>query len=208
MSVRALIICDMQNDYFPGGSLAIQDAPSIVPAITRIKNLFPVRVALKQVHDHNHISFEEVHEDKSAGDTVEVHGNIIDVYPRHCVKGTYGCMFNPILDLAGIKIIETGIHHHTDYLNGFYDCCGRLSTGLHNHLAANNVNEVYVCGVATNKTVMRTAIKAIELGYDTYCIHDAIAAATEEDHVFGTKTMKNNDVFSMTAEQVMRLDWS
>jgi len=153
----ALIIVDVQIDFCPGGALPVPDGDRIVPAVNEYIEMFrivgqPV-FATRDWHPENHISFKE-------------NGGI---WPRHCVQNTEGAKFHPDLKLPpDAFIISKGERPELEAYSGFQ---GTLLDSL---LKERGIKRVFICGLATDYCVRNTAIGALNLGYTTFILSDAI----------------------------------
>ena len=159
----ALIIIDLQNDFLPGGSLAVHDSQRIIPFINRLTRLpFQTVVATQDWHPDDHCSFPE-----QGGH-----------WPSHCIRGTTGAELSPLLNSDNINvIIRKGVEREVDSYSAFFDNDGMNPTGLKGILADQNINRVFICGLAYDVCVFHTAKHAVRLGYDTYVLMDASASA-------------------------------
>ncbi len=174
MPRKALIIVDVQNDFCPGGSLAVPEGDVVVPVINRIQSLFDVVVATQDWHPLNHISFAVNHPGKQVGDVVEIDGLLQVLWPVHCVQNSPGAEFHPQLDTSRIAhVIRKGTDPRIDSYSGFFDNARRRDTGLASLLWDLGVDEVAICGLATDYCVKYTALDAHELGFATAVIVDA-----------------------------------
>lgn len=172
--MRALLLVDVQNDFLPGGSLAVAEGDQIVPVINDCIDRFDVVVATKDWHPAEHESFASQHFGSEVGDQVDLHGLPQILWPDHCVQHSAGSEFAAELDAAAIDhVIYKGDDPQVDSYSGFFDNDRRHATGLHAWLQAKGVTAVYVAGLATDYCVKFTALDAIDLGYQVYLITDA-----------------------------------
>lgn len=171
--MRALILVDIQNDFCPGGALAVKDGDAVVPVANAVQPRFDIVVATQDWHPRDHGSFAANHEGKSPGEVIDLHGLPQVLWPVHCVQGTGGAELVSALDTSRItKIFQKGTDPTVDSYSGFYDNDRRNSTGLTEYLLENGVTEVYLLGLATDYCVKFTALDAIDDGFDTYLIED------------------------------------
>jgi nicotinamidase/pyrazinamidase len=174
MSRTALIIVDVQNDFCPGGALAVEEGDQVVPVINRIAPRFDVVVATRDWHPRDHVSFASTHEGHEIGDQIEANGHEQVLWPDHCVQGTRGADFHPDLDLRPVHLIlHKGTRSELDSYSGFLETDHRTSTGLAAYLKGLGVSEVTVCGLATDYCVYFTVMDAVHAGFDTRLVTDA-----------------------------------
>jgi nicotinamidase/pyrazinamidase len=151
----ALILVDIQNDFCPGGSLAVKDGDAVVAVANELQRHFDLVVATKDWHPRGHASFETL-------------------WPPHCVQNTAGAEFHPALDTSRVAhVFLKGTDPAVDSYSGFFDNEHKLSTGLGDYLRAQGVTGVYVCGLATDYCVKFTALDALWLGFETTVVADA-----------------------------------
>jgi nicotinamidase/pyrazinamidase len=173
--MRALILVDIQNDFVPGGSLAVQEGNAIIPLINEIiHEPFDVIVATKDWHPADHGSFANNYEGKQPGDHILLGGLDQILWPEHCVQGTWGSEFAPGWDTTTIdKVIYKGTDPWIDSYSAFYDNGHRKSTGLEVYLRDKGVSEVFIAGLATDYCVKYSTLDALQLGFHPYLIVDA-----------------------------------
>lgn len=172
--MKALIIVDVQNDFIPGGSLAVAHGDTIIPVINSIMHQFDVIVATQDWHPADHKSFASQHEGKMPFEAILLDGLNQTLWPDHCIQGTHGADFHTALIQNQIQtIFRKGLIERLDSYSGFYDNAYRNNTGLDAYLKAKGVKEVYVCGLAADYCVYFTAMDALACDYKTYIIADA-----------------------------------
>lgn len=172
--MTALILVDVQNDFFPGGALAIKDGDKIIPVINQLLTLpFETIIATQDWHPSDHGSFASVH-GKQPGEHVTIQGVDQILWPTHCVQGTHGADFAPGWDVQRLqKIIHKGVDKNVDSYSTFFDNEHRRATGLNDYLKEKMIKDVYIAGVATDYCVKFSVLDALELGYNVYVIADA-----------------------------------
>ncbi|MBN1911917.1 MAG: bifunctional nicotinamidase/pyrazinamidase [Pirellulales bacterium] len=171
--MKALILVDIQNDFIPGGALAVRDGDQVVPAANRLMPRFELVVATKDWHPANHLSFASQHPGKGIGDVIDLNGLPQVLWPDHCVEGTPGAEFVPGLDVIGItQVFEKGTDRTVDSYSGFFDNGRRQATGLEDFLRGRHVDEVFILGLATDYCVKFTALDAASLGFKTHLLLD------------------------------------
>src|ERR1041384_5098183 len=152
---RALLIVDLQNDFCPGGSLAVREGDQIVPLVNEVQKHFDLIVATKDGHPAGHSSFETL-------------------WPPHCVQGTRGAEFVPALDTRRIaRTFLKGTDMEVDSYSGFFDNEHAHATGLGDYLKAQGVTDVVIAGLTTDYCVKYTALDALALGFNTTVVRDA-----------------------------------
>ncbi len=172
--MKALILVDIQNDFIPGGALAVNDGDAIVPIANKLQEEFNFIVATQDWHPDNHGSFAENHQGKKIGEVIELNGLQQILWPVHCVQKSDGSKFHRKLNLNKVaKIFPKGTNSKIDSYSGFYDNGHRKSTGLAEYLKENNISDVYICGLATDYCVKFTALDAQAEGFKTFVIEDA-----------------------------------
>ena len=169
-----LIIVDVQNDFCPGGALAVPEGDQIVPLINSLQLRYDLVVATQDWHPADHGSFAANHPGRSPGELIELAGLPQVLWPVHCVQDTPGAEFHPGLNRDRIaRVFRKGTNPQIDSYSGFFDNGHRASTGLGEFLRQRGVKEVHVCGLATDYCVKWTALDAVDLGFETYLLEDA-----------------------------------
>jgi len=173
---RALILVDIQNDFCPGGALAVPDGDAIVPVVNAIMPQYKLVVATQDWHPPGHASFASSHGARP-GDTLELDGFHQVLWPDHCVQGTPGAEFVSELNTEPIcHVFQKGTDPVIDSYSGFLDMARRHSTGLGDYLRQQGVTQVHVVGLATDYCVRFTAMDARGLGFDVTVLVDATRA--------------------------------
>ena len=171
--MNALILVDLQNDFMPGGALAVTDGDRVVPVANRIMPRFDLVVATQDWHPSDHQSFASQHTGKKIGEVIDLHGLNQVLWPDHCVQDSSGAKFHADLAIERIaKIFQKGTDPTIDSYSGFFDNGHRQATGLAQFLENSRVNEVAIMGLATDYCVKFTALDAVKLNFDTYLIED------------------------------------
>ena len=171
--MKALILIDIQNDFLPGGTLAVAQGDEVVPIANRLQPQFDLVVATQDWHPAQHGSFAAGYPDRKPGDLITLGGQPQVLWPTHCVQGTRGAEFPPYLDITRVAtVFPKGTDPEIDSYSGFFDNGHRKATGLADFLNERGVTEVYLLGLATDYCVKATALDAQQLGYRTYLISD------------------------------------
>lgn len=174
---KALIIVDMQNDFLPGGSLAVSGGDEIIPLINSLQKQFDLVVATQDWHPADHKSFASSHSEKKEYEVIDLDGLSQVLWPDHCVQGTKGAAFSSELnDLKIEAIFRKGMDREIDSYSGFYDNGRRKNTGMAGYLKDRGIKTIYICGIAADFCVYYTAIDGIDLGFEVYIIEDAVRA--------------------------------
>ncbi|MDX2282656.1 MAG: bifunctional nicotinamidase/pyrazinamidase [Bacteroidia bacterium] len=172
--MRALILVDIQNDFVPGGALAVQEGDQILPVVNALQARFGLVVATQDWHPADHGSFAANQPGHAPGELIELNGLPQVLWPVHCVQGSFGAEFVAGLDRTRVaRVFPKGMDAGIDSYSGFFDNGHRKDTGLGAYLRAQGVTEVYVTGLATDYCVKYTALDARQLGFDTYVVADA-----------------------------------
>ena len=171
--ISELILVDLQNDFTPGGALAVPDGDAVIPVANRLARSFDLVVATQDWHPPGHGSFASQHAGKNPGDTVELDGLRQELWPDHCVQGTSGAELHAGLDAGRIaRIIQKGTDPGIDSYSTFFDNAHRKSTGLADYLKEKEVGEVYLMGLATDYCVKFSVLDAVALGFQVNVIQD------------------------------------
>lgn len=169
----ALILVDIQNDFCPGGALAVPHGDAVVPVANALMSRFDLVVATQDWHPADHGSFAAQHPGKNVFELTKLGGLPQILWPTHCVEWTGGAQFAPGLDTRKIaRVFPKGTARDLDSYSGFFDNGKRKATGLGDWLKARQVGAVGVLGLATDYCVKATALHAVELGFNTTVIED------------------------------------
>ena len=203
--MRALILIDIQNDFLPGGALAVPRADAVIPVANRVQGRFDLVVATQDWHPEAHGSFARSHEGRAPGEVIDLGGLPQILWPAHCVQGTRGAALAALLDTRRVEaIFRKGTEPAIDSYSGFFDNGKRKATGLGDFLRGRGVNAVFIMGLATDYCVKYTALDARGLGFDTRLIEDGsrgvelqagdVARALEEVRRAGVEVVQSRDV--------------
>ncbi len=171
---EALILVDIQNDFVPGGALAVPQGDQVIPVANRLIRRFDLVVATKDWHPADHGSFASQHPGANVGDIIELGGVSQVLWPDHCIQDSPGAEFVAGLNTDALgHVFHKGTDRTIDSYSGFFDN-GRLkATGLAGYLRQRDVTTVYIAGLTTDYCAKFTALDAGQLGFDTYLIEDA-----------------------------------
>jgi len=172
--MKALIIVDVQNDFLPGGALAVPGGDEVVPVIHALESRFELVVATQDWHPPEHGSFARNHPGRTPGEQLLLDGIEQVLWPPHCVQGTAGAELAPGLDRARItRMFQKGTDPRVDSYSGFFDNARRRATGLGDFLRERGVDTVYLVGLATDYCVKHTALDAKSQGLRAVLVADA-----------------------------------
>lgn len=194
---EALLIVDVQNDFMPGGALGVSEGNLIVPIINQLQKKFQHVIATQDFHPRDHGSFAEQHPGRNPGELIELAGLPQVLWPVHCVQGSHGADFHAELEKDyWEKIFQKGKNPEVDSYSGFFDNARRGDTGLAEYLQENQIDTVFVCGLALDYCVKFTALDARSLGFETYLIEDATRAVnlTPSDGELAVQEMKDKGI--------------
>lgn len=164
--MKALLLIDIQNDFLPGGALAVPRGDQIIPVVNALMPEFELIVATQDWHPAGHGSFAVNHPGKNVFESTDLNGLPQTLWPVHCVQNTGGALFAPGLDTRRIeRIFPKGMDAGVDSYSGFFDNGHRGDTGLAAWLRERGVTELTLCGLATDYCVKFTALDALKSGF-------------------------------------------
>ena len=169
----ALIVIDVQNDFCPGGALAVTGGCAVIPRINAMMDAFPVRVLTQDWHPADHSSFAENH-GAAPYSTVQMPYGPQVLWPTHCVQGSGGAAFHP--DLASDRadlILRKGFRAGIDSYSAFFENDRATPTGLEGYLRSRGVTAVTLAGLATDFCVVFSALDAARLGFAVRVVEGA-----------------------------------
>ena len=171
---QALLIVDVQNDFLPGGALAVPRGDEVVAPINKLMRLsFECIIATKDFHSPNHCSFASRWQ-KKIGEKITVQGIEQILWPDHCVQGTKGSEFHPDLDVSKVGyLVLKGQDPEVDSYSAFFDNKRTSSTGLEVYLRQKDIQKLVIAGLATNFCVLYSVRDALQLGFVVVVITDA-----------------------------------
>ncbi len=173
----ALVVIDVQNDFCPGGALAVDDGDAVITPINRIAHGFPVRVFTQDWHAPDHRSFAASHAGASPFSVTDMPYGPQVLWPVHCVQGTPGAEFHSrlVTDNADM-VLRKGFRPHVDSYSAFYENDRTTPTGLAGYLRERGVGDVWLAGLATDFCVFYSALDAVRLGFRVTLLEDACRA--------------------------------
>jgi nicotinamidase/pyrazinamidase len=171
---EVLLIVDVQNDFCPGGALAVPDGDAIVPVVNKLAAAFPHIILTQDWHPQGHASFASSHGGKQPFDTIEVSYGEQILWPDHCVQGTQGAAFHPGLDVPQAElVIRKGFRSTIDSYSALRENDRRTPTGLTSYLRERGFERITLCGLATDFCVLFSAIDAREAGFQVSIVTNA-----------------------------------
>jgi len=200
--MRALAIIDVQNDFMPGGSLAVHRGDIIIPVINGLQKHFELVVATQDWHPVNHKSFASNHPGKKPFDRIILKGTDQVLWPDHCIQGSDGAEFHAGLETGRIAaIFRKGMDPEIDSYSGFFDNGHLISTGLSGYLKEKGVTEVAFCGLASDICVYHTIKDSIAEGFISVLIEDASQPLDKESFTGVKKELLKMGAQVFTAEE-------
>jgi nicotinamidase-related amidase len=170
----ALLLVDVQNDFCPGGGLAVPEGDQIVPVLNRIMPEFAVVIATQDWHPRDHISFASSHPGHQPFDTITLPSGEQTLWPDHCVAGSVGADFHPQLDTRSLSLIlRKGTRRELDSYSAFLENDRATATGLEHYLRGLGLQHLFVAGLAADVCVYYTVLDALRLGFAVYLVEDA-----------------------------------
>ena len=205
--MTCLIVVDLQQDFCPGGSLAVPDGNLIIPIINKLLSQFELVIFTKDWHDPRHNGFASVYKDKKPFDTIErgggfgscVHQEIL--WPDHCVQNTPGADFHPELKFENCKkdfyIFKKGEDIGNDGYSAFE------SRELAPFLDGKGITQLFICGLATDYCCRETALDSERLGFDTFFILDATKAISDEGEKNTILELNKNNIKIIQSSELL-----
>lgn len=177
MSANALIVVDLQNDFCPGGALAVTGGDEIVPLVNRLIGEFDHVILTQDWHPAGHSSFASSHQGADPFSTIEMPYGPQTLWPDHCVQGTKGAEFHADLEWTKAElVIRKGFRSAIDSYSTFFENDHETPTGLAGYLRERGISDVTLVGLATDFCVAYSAIDAMRLGFKATVLMDACRA--------------------------------
>lgn len=203
--MNALIIVDLQNDFLPGGALAVPHGDDVVPIANELQRKFEMVLATQDWHPPDHGSFAANHPGKNPGDRIMLDGIEQILWPVHCVQNTRGAEFAPAFNTSRIAhVFHKGVERNIDSYSTFFDNAHRRHTGLADYLKQRSIKEIYLMGLALDYCVKYSVLDARQLGLNTHVILDGcrgielepgdIVRALDEMKRAGAILLESNDL--------------
>lgn len=171
--MTALLLVDLQNDFMPGGALAVKNGDEVLPVVKKLMELpFDKILASRDWHPDNHVSFAKNHQ-LPVGSVIEVDGISQILWPVHCVQESSGAQFHKNFDSRRVEaIFSKGVDPLIDSYSAFFDNEKKRSTGLDAYLKEHSIDTLYIAGLTTEYCVKYSVLDARQLGLNTYVIVD------------------------------------
>ncbi len=193
--MKTLLIIDMQNDFLPGGALAVPGGDTVIPVINSLQEKYDLVIATQDWHPEGHGSFASVHEEKKPMEKTELNGLEQVLWPDHCIQETKGAEYTGKLITKRIEaIFRKGMEKGIDSYSGFYDNGHKKSTGLADYLRGRNVDDLHVVGLAGDVCVNYTILDAVKEGFKTFLIIDGTKPVNKDGFDAVVKNMKQKGV--------------
>ena len=174
--ISALIIIDMQNDFCPGGALAVKGGENIVEPINRAQEEFDTIILTQDWHPIEHSSFATNHNAEVYSNMEMDYGSQI-LWPNHCIQGSEGANFHRNLNTnKGDLILRKGCNPKIDSYSTFFENDKNTTTGLEGYLIKKEIKQLYLCGLAFDYCVFYSALDGIDLGFDVFVFQDLTKA--------------------------------
>jgi nicotinamidase/pyrazinamidase len=174
---EVLLVIDVQNDFMPGGALAVPHGDEVVPVINRLARGFSHVVLTQDWHPQEHVSFAKHHAGRAPFETTTLHYGEQVLWPTHCVQDTEGAALHRGLHVPHARlVIRKGHHVDVDSYSAFMEADRTTPTGLAGYLRDTGVKRVVCCGLATDYCVAWSALDAKSAGFEVAVIDDACRA--------------------------------
>lgn len=204
--MKALLLIDIQNDFLPGGALAVKEGDNIIPIVNQVVKKFDFVIATQDWHPSNHKSFASNHTGRKPGEVINLKGLDQILWPDHCIHGSSGAEFSEHLEINPIKkVFVKGTDLDIDSYSGFFDNGHMKSTGLSKYLKKNKIDEVFIAGLATDYCVKYTALDAMAEGFKTFVVADATMAVNlqPDDYEKAIEEMKDAGVKIISSKDLL-----
>jgi nicotinamidase/pyrazinamidase len=168
-----LLVVDVQNDFCPGGALAVPEGDRVVPVANRLAERFAHVVLTQDWHPPGHLSFASAHPGRKPFETIELAYGAQTLWPDHCVQETPGAAFHPGLRVPRAELVlRKGFHRAIDSYSAFYENDRKTPTGLAGYLGERRFERLFLVGLATDFCVFYSAIDARRCGFKVVLIED------------------------------------
>ncbi|MEX0945545.1 MAG: bifunctional nicotinamidase/pyrazinamidase [Balneolaceae bacterium] len=173
--MKALLVIDIQNDFCPGGALAVPEGDSIIPIVNRLIDSFDIIIQTQDWHPSGHSSFASSHEGKNPFDPIQMEYGEQVLWPDHCVQGSEGANFHPNLNTNKSQVIvRKGFRIDIDSYSTFYENDKKTTTGLTGYLNERGITDLYTVGLATDFCVKWSVLDGLKEGFNMILVEDAV----------------------------------
>ncbi len=180
--MNALVIIDVQNDFMPGGALAVPEGDEILPLINELQDKFDLVIATQDWHPEEHASFASSHKNAKEFEVIKLDGLDQVLWPEHCIQNSHGAEFHTDLKTASIEaIFRKGTNKRIDSYSGFYDNAHLRSTGLAGYLREKKVKNLFFVGLAAEYCVYFSVIDSLDESFNSVLIEDGTRALNKDD---------------------------
>jgi len=200
----ALIVVDVQNDFCPGGRLAVQKGDEVVPVVNELSKRFENVVLTQDWHPPGHQSFATSHPGSRPFDSIKLAYGEQMLWPDHCLQGSDGAALHKDLAVPHAQlVVRKGWRREVDSYSAFLEADRRSRTGLEGYLDERGIERVFVCGLATDFCVAWTALDALRFKFESVVIEDAcraidmqgsLAAAWDKMNKAGVARIQSGDL--------------
>jgi nicotinamidase/pyrazinamidase len=211
MSIRpdahdVFIVVDVQNDFLPGGALAVPDGDQVIAPINALARSFANVVQTQDWHGEGHLSFASAHPGMKPFEVTKLAYGSQVLWPDHCVQGTAGAAFADRLDLPMVQlVIRKGYQPQVDSYSAFMEADKTTRTGLAGYLGERGIKRCFVAGLATDFCVAWTALDAAKAGFETFVVEDACRAIdTQGSLAVALGAMDEAGVTRIRAAEILR----
>lgn len=203
--MEALLVVDIQNDFCPGGNLAVPGGDEIIPRVNELAGHFDHVLLTQDWHPPGHHSFASSHAGKTPFETVVLSYGAQILWPDHCIQGSHGAAFHPDLHVNQAElIIRKGFRREIDSYSAFFENDHRTPTGLAGYLRERSIDTLYLVGLATDFCVKGSALDGRAQGFAVYVVEDAVRGIdTQGSLAQAWREMDEAGVQMVTSEAVM-----
>lgn len=202
--MKALLIIDVQNDFCPGGKLAVPDGDAVVPIINNLIAHFDIIIQTQDWHPSDHSSFASNHIGKNPYETIKMGYGTQVLWPDHCIQNSKGADFHPELNTQKTQVvIRKGFRKEIDSYSTFFENDKVTATGLSGYLRERGVNILYVVGLATDFCVKWSVLDGIEEGFKLFLVQDAVRGIDISGSLqIALEEMKEKGAVFVTSDQI------
>ena len=180
----AFLVIDVQNDFCPGGALAVPGGDEVIPPILAVAPNFDHIVLTQDWHPPGHVSFASAHPGCKPLETLALKHGRQHLWPDHCVQGTHGAELHPELRLQQTELVlRKGFRPSVDSYSAFFENDRTTPTGLGGYLRERGLRRVFLAGLAYDFCVGYSALDARQLGFEAVVLRDACRAIDTGDSV-------------------------